>query len=276
MIFYGSWDGTDYALDSTHVAAVGRLTDAGDERPLMTLGQLFELPDKQLASSAPMATLRSREGLWDLAFERISRPASVFESDILPFPEELIGAGGTAFRAIVRREGQRPALWLDPGVFFPCNDIGPKVRNIAPEPIGGSASNRLLLVPAAPDAAGRPVSLGLPLALVAEALDSAAFVAVPACPDNYLGLILWRERAVPVFDLFGWLGLAPTVQADRMLVVRRRSGGRPIAVPVGGRPRVLRLPVAHVKSDRDLGLIPERAECAIELADETVILANLA
>jgi chemotaxis signal transduction protein len=134
-----------------------------------------------------------------------------------------------------------------------------------------------MLFSAHPDGRQGATLFGLSLAQVEEVLRAGAVTPVPGAGGGLLGVVLWRDRVVPVVDLARRAGLAPPAAGPpgRLLVVRGvRRPGR-VAFPVRADLRVEPLPLPSRAWADGPRLSPLAALGVFELAAGTVVVPDV-
>ncbi|NIP38847.1 MAG: hypothetical protein GWM89_07280 [Candidatus Dadabacteria bacterium] len=101
---------------------------------------------------------------------------------------------------------------------------------------------------------------GMSISQVLQILEPQKILDVPCSPDFVYGLINWRNRPVPVIDLYKRVGLRDSQINDqnRFVIARTLSGGQDVCFPVCFDVNVRKLPLPHQKlsidSDIDMSL----------------------
>jgi chemotaxis signal transduction protein len=249
----------------------GWLLGAREDVPVWSLARLLGRSDNGAAREeravlmVPAARGGGRVGWLVVRVERLAAPPR----EIHPLPSPFGSAHAVGVCAVVRT-ADGLALQLDPEALrsdrpAPAADaadvaVGGAVAAEPPmaedgvlcSPIGAAApgTGRALIAELlARSADGRPVAVALAAGQVREIVGAQAIVPVPGAPDHLPGLLLWRDRALPVLDLVrrvagpGRLSVV-ALPASRFVVVS--AGAEEVALPVGRDVRFERLPLpAH-------------------------------
>jgi len=248
--------------------ASGWLLGASEDLTVWSLARLLGRPEAN-AARGDGAVLVVREsaggGRFGLLVDRVEPLESPWASHPLPSP--FVSARVTGICAVVRNE-DRLLLQLDPEALRPdrpaaaessSSGLGGQLacpraeassaptKNLTPRGAGVPGSGRALIADLlARSADGRPVSIALAAAQVLEVVGSRSIVPVPGAPDYLPGLVLWRNRPLPVLDLARRVAdrgrLSVSVSPASRFVVAS-AGAEEVAIPVGRDIRFERLPL---------------------------------
>jgi chemotaxis signal transduction protein len=118
---------------------------------------------------------------------------------------------------------------------------------------------------------------GLSLAQVEEVLRPVPVTPLPGAGGGLLGVLLWRDRVVPVIDLAGASASdpAPAGPPGRLLVVRGVRGSGRVAFPVRADLRVEPLPLPSRAWADGPRMSPLAALGVFELAAGTVVVPDV-
>jgi purine-binding chemotaxis protein CheW len=268
--------------------SVGTLLEEDGNVPVFSLAKLLGRPFQNRGSQLSAILLQVPRP-WALLVDRVSQVSQVATDCVGAVPFALSGKHAEKFHAVVRHEGElllllSPDRLLDSG---PAEEPQPSKRRQGKRPpfqhlAGDPASipphqgQLILFKPLATLRPGRPISWALSIAQVLEILDAPPLVPVPSAPDFVLGLASWHDQSVPVLDLARCLGL-PSSQTEvrpRLLVACGSDPSQQLAFQVKPSIRILRLPVPHQISTRDLGLNEGLVLSAFEMKNETMILLD--
>jgi chemotaxis signal transduction protein len=143
-------------------------------------------------------------------------------------------------------------------------------------PHGPEPPPRAVMLFSAPRNGHGATLFGLSLAQVEEVLRPVPVTPVPGAGGGLLGVLLWRDRVVPVIDLSGGPAADPTAgPPGRLLVVRGvRRPGR-VAFPVRADLRVEPLPLPSRAWADGPRISPLAALGVFELAAGTVVVPDV-
>jgi chemotaxis signal transduction protein len=269
---------------------VGTLPSAGGPIPVFHLGRRLgaEVPATAAARHVVVVDVGGRP--FGLLTDRVAQAQQVAANCLFPLPASLREDGAPCFDALLKID-QQYLLMISPGRLLPgarpaagasdSAQAGPQEPlapvGMAPRPTRGRTAGRIVVFLLADPLPGeRPTAFGLNLAKVSEIVEAGEPIPVPGAPAHVLGLVIRRDRAVPVMDLGTCLGLAPVVpdRRSRLLVVRANRRGEWAGLLVRPAVRILALPVPHQPCRRPL---PSQRGIrgAVELRNETLILPDL-
>jgi chemotaxis signal transduction protein len=244
----------------------GWLLGAREDLPVWSVARILGWPEPSVARGAgavlvvPAARGGGRFGLLVDRVEPLEAPPR----QIHPLPSPFGSAHAVGVCAVVRT-ADGLLLQLDPEALRPDRPAAAAdvavVGVVAEEPamaedgVSGSPldaaaqgpSRALIAELLARSADGRPVALALAAGQVREIVGAQAIVPVPGAPAHLPGLLLWRDRVLPVLDLVqrvagsGRLSVV-ALPASRFVVVS--VGEQEVALPVGRDIRFERLPLA--------------------------------
>jgi chemotaxis signal transduction protein len=253
----------------------GWLLGAREDVPVWSLARLLGRPEGRAARgdrAVLMVPAAGGGGRFGLLVDRVES----FEAPprgAHPLPAPFVLARVAGFHGVVRT-ADGLLLRLDPQALRPdrpsCDHVAasaPEEPAVSPEEAfaGGAAAylqygrgiGRVLIAELLAESAdGRRISLALSAAQVREVVGAQEIVPVPGAPDHLPGLVLWRDRPLPVLDL-ARLVAGPdrpspsALPASRFVVAS--AGTEEIALPVGRDVRFERLPLPA----RPLRLPPE-------------------
>ncbi|HEV7669278.1 MAG TPA: chemotaxis protein CheW [Thermoanaerobaculia bacterium] len=279
----------------------GWLLGAREDVPVWSLARLFGRPEGGAARTeravlmVPAAGGGGRFGLLVDRVERFEAPPRGVHTLPAPFvPARVAGFCG------VVRTADGLLLLLDPQALRPDREgvaersslgVGqlacPRAeassaptKNLTMSVAGAPTTGRVLIAELlAHSADGRRVALALGAAQVREVIGAQAIVPVPGAPDHLPGLVLWRDRPLPVLDLARRLGGPDRLSASGLAASRfvvASAGVEEVALPVGRDVRFERLPLLA----RPLRLPPELAVPEVlggyDLAGSLLLVFDLA
>ncbi len=272
---------------------VGYLAERGGRVPVYCLSErLGRSRQSQPASIRPVVVLQEGARPWALLVDRVSQVVRVDAQSITPMPAVAVDPFTNYFEGIVHRGGETLLLLsltrlnpecppenfaLSPSPFSWRPDRGsPRAPGETDE--GAGQRQIVLFDTAEPARRVRRVTYGLGITQVLEVLGKLPLLPVPNAPQACLGVVNWREWTVPVLDLSQRLGLALAIPSElsRLLIARPPSRSDLVGFLVRPAVRVLRLPIPHQPSTRDLGLDWSVVKGCVELKNETLVLPDLA
>jgi purine-binding chemotaxis protein CheW len=279
--------------DSIHWAdgedgAVGEIEEADSTIPVFSLGKMLGRPAIN-TSHQPAVIVLKADPPRALLVDRVSQVTQVSAQRCGPLASALVGRQASFFQGIVHHEGEL-LLLLSPGRLsdssggeapWPSSRSNhlPSIADISAVQSPNLGHGQLLLFnPLAPTVLGRPITCGLSVAQVLEILDPPPLTSVPSAPHFVNGVVNWGDHSVPVLDLATCLGLprAYTQERTRLLVAYVPDSNDLLAFRVSPAIRIIRLPVPHQLSTRNLELNEEIILGAFELRNETMIMLDLA
>jgi len=135
----------------------------------------------------------------------------------------------------------------------------------------------VMLFSAHPNGRHGATLFGLSLAQVEEVLRPVPVTPLPGAGGGLLGVLLWRDRVVPVIDLAGASASdpAPAGPPGRLLVVRGVRGSGRVAFPVRADLRVEPLPLPSRAWADGPRMSPLAALGVFELAAGTVVVPDV-
>jgi purine-binding chemotaxis protein CheW len=272
---------------------VGYLAERGGHVPVYCLAErLGRSSQSQGAAIRPVVVLKEGPRPWALLVDRVSQVVRLEAELVAPMPGVAIDPFTNYFEGIVNRDGETLLLLsltrlnpecapddfaLSSPSFSHRPDRGSPRAQLAID--GGVGQKKIVLFDTAePAPRVRRVTFALGITQVLEVLGRLPLLPVPNAPPACLGVVNWREWTVPVLDLAQRLGLAPTIPSElsRLLIARPLGKSDLVGFLVRPAVRVLRLPVAHQPSTRDLGLDWSLVKGCVELKNETLVLPDLA
>jgi chemotaxis signal transduction protein len=137
------------------------------------------------------------------------------------------------------------------------------------------SSQRLLLLPLGlTQEKERPWRYGVQLEKMVEVLEAGGGIDAPEGPSHLLGLILWRTRVLPIFDVAATLGVGHTTLDRRTRCLVLRLGREYVGIMVSGNMELLRLPAPHDPSTRPWPGRQELMRGQVELKNATLLLPD--
>jgi chemotaxis signal transduction protein len=270
-----------FSLDMHWVDGIRRLEDDGlaPDVTLIDLGRrlgLVDVPDEP----AVCVRLRNVPRPIELRCTGVAPAVSLEPAQLFAVATLLPLTTRPAFTHVVHLPAG-PGLQLDVSALVPGVPPAEEALVTLPTPVAGmvgAARIVLLQVPSLP-ASKRPLTLGVSAAQTLEVTSDSERLLLPEAPQFRPGFLTWRERPVPILDLGLRLGLTttPATSAPRMLIMQ--TGGAPnyvVAIPVLANVRVRSLPLEHMRCERRLPIPEDLAHGAVELAEETVAVVDLA
>jgi chemotaxis signal transduction protein len=252
----------------------------GKELPVTPLGELLGFPASPRRSRY-LVVVRTKASAHGLLVDRVSQVLTLSSEHLQPLPSTIAAPGPLPFsRVIVARE--QFMLLVDPGKLLlpvaPRIDPPTRTAPAFPECSPPTRVPEQILLFRTQDfhPGDRPLSFAINLHRVREVVDVPDIIPVPLLPSCWVGLARWRERAVPVLDLAGWLGLPPAFfdRGTRLLIVQPH-GGDVLALVIRTSVRMLRLPLAHRPCEQEVALDRSRIRGMVETTRETVVVPDL-
>lgn len=272
------------AEEDSGTPLVGWLPHRGEEIPVYRLGELLGCEGGTATPDYEHILVVDVGGaIWGLLVDHVSQVTHIDSDHVQTLPQSVADPLSACFHGAVEYDGTIHLLLAPerlnpdlPPMPLPARFHAKTPKGLAP--IRADAAGRLVLFGLHDAVEGeRPILCGLPISQVAEILEPPPLVPVPGAPEFALGVTLWRSVVVPVIDLAVRLGLPP-VEVDsrsRLLVLRWGDDHQLIGVMVRPHMRVLRLPIAHEASHRELSLEPGTAHPPVELKYETLMMPIL-
>ncbi len=285
-----------------------------DKIPVYSLAEcLKRLPRLHKATIDPtqrLILLDDPSGIWGLLVDNASPISLASHEQSLSIPDLVIDPAQPYFSKIIRLDSELFLLLSPPHLNpnAPVAEIAkpaiiPNVTNgSTPQTSGNSRKTSLqqLIVFSIPEfganttglTLGSSVTLGLSVTQVEEIVDFLPILPIPAAPDFILGLVNWRNQAVPIVDLSVMQAspLAPAQKAmrtqhaleesdRRLLIVRtvRRTTklNALIGILVNSHIRLLRMPLKYEACHTPATFNPAVVHGTIKLDDDLLIIPNL-
>lgn len=246
------------------------------------LGELLGIPIDRHVGGAHVIMVEINRTRFGFRVDRVSQVSEFTAEHWQPLSPILGPTALACFHAALRFE-QEQVLLLAVEAFHPDGNAAPRSdyprREVAPirDQQVRRVNSLILFRGLNLDPTERPITFGLPMERVYELADTNQMISVPGAPEFVVGLALWRDRVVPVLDMASQLGLtmnSEPFQTDRMLVCRAADSLGPVAF-LAGASRVLRLPAAHIASDRSIDVPSVVIQAQVELDRETLLVPNI-
>jgi purine-binding chemotaxis protein CheW len=268
----------------------GTLPFRNQDVPVFHLGQRLWGGAPPRTTTGHVILVEQTRQPFGLLVDRVSQAQQVPTDCVLPLPSLALDADRNCFEGLLKL-GEQYLLLLSPNRLFPgaLPDGGgeglaarprwvPSALEGLPQGHHVRRTERIVVFTLAEPLAGeRPLSFARDLAQVLEIVELRDLIPVPRAPAFALGLVIWRNRAVPVVDLGSRLGLPPVVpdRRARLLIVRAAQLGELAGFLVRPAIRILRLPVPHQVCTRHLPLDQGLIRGAVETRNETLIIPDV-
>ncbi len=252
--------GRSYYLDAASVRSVHRKEEwrlnwrtetplgwiqyQGEDVPILDLARALGVSHTLVAESAVVVETEAGPKAWGVG--GVGRVVALPEDRVLPVPPSCWTEDSPPWLGVVTGEGTQ-ALCVSPQ-YLGLGDEFPRpaahaailTRPSSPARITGRA-----LLFSSYDGKGRlpDVRFCMGFGQVAEFVTAPRVVSIPSGRPWLTGLIVWRDRSVPVINL-GWgvTGKAGPVETEDYLIARATAEGEFAAVPVFGPPEAVELP----------------------------------
>jgi len=269
-------------------------------RPLLKKGDKQDLSLKRIIVLGGPRDSKGEEGAAGAAVmvDRVSQVMQIREDRILALPRLLASLGVTNFSGLVKDEEamalllappellrritaggppehqkQEPSIIRFPALPASRGDLqgkkSPKKHNI-----GG----RLLIFTTG---AERDLSLCLSISQVSEIMRPVEITPVPLAPGYLHGMILWRNKAVPIVDL-GYLlgfkrsaGMRPEGGEQRLMITRGASSDSLLGFPVDPAIRAQALPIKYAPCEKPLLLNHQLVRTIVEMNEEILVMPDI-
>lgn len=229
-----------YAFDASKVRAIHRWESVQREpqsagaigvlagKPVYPLARLLGLDEDAAASEGPVLLLDDCA----IQVDRISRPAPVAESGLRCLPRPALAAHGRV-HGLARIDGELTLL-LDPARLRDPSGapaVPPWPADEAWSAPASSTTDKLLCF--LPPGHGTQTYFAVSYRQAVEVAQGLTLRRLRSGEPWLAGLVDWRDRAVPVVDLAGLLGIgpSPTVETARVLIARSPRSGELFALP---------------------------------------------
>ena len=279
--------GRDYCLDMAHVRGLHRpehLVPSGESSgpmgwaveqgrtiPVYPVRPELDPEAQRVARAGQVIVLLEVAGeSFGVVVERVTRIGRVPRSSIVPVPD--LGSAARLVRGVVRFEDEQ-ILQLEPESLSPSGPKTaspvqptlPKLESQSEPPASDRSPRRgrrssetgrrskVVLFSTAEPRAGEPsVEFMLSVTQVAEILLPVTPLFVPGSPSAVQGLVVWRDRAVRVFDLDQILGFASgEAPVHRHILIAKAAQSREFSgLLIRPQVRILSLPLPHKLSQR--------------------------
>jgi chemotaxis signal transduction protein len=267
--------------EETGTPLVGHWVHRQESVPIFDLGLMLDRPTRVDAGSGHLVIFNSEPEPWGLLVDRVSQVATFGFQKVLPLPDllhEMVycfhGAIDTMYGLSLILDARRlnPEVNLVQSVLE--SGIAPLDDDDILIPSFGKKSQLFTFGLPGIEEGSRPIRFGLPGLQVVEVLETASPIPVPGTPPQLLGITLWRNRLLPVFDPAILLGL-PVESSDRTRMVVLRVGAEYAAIRTSTHMRLQSLPLPHLPSQREFPIEHESIQQVIELRDERVALVDI-
>lgn len=275
-----------FCVDLTHLRGIERadglrfgadgiwLPGAAEDIPVLDLSATL-FPERGPVRSGRVLVFHTGSAPRAMLVERLGQAFVAPQESLHPMPKAAQGRFAGLRQVAVDRE--ELLLAIDPRI---SEDNDGSTR---PDSKDSRLSNRApaagppRLMTFTSRSSANALRFGLSLRQVAEILLAPRIFAVPGASDGLLGLVLWRQRPVPVVHLDARLsGKAEDApQLDRLLVAWTGRRDDAIAFPVRRDVRIHDLPVAHEPCRQPLELDTSLAHAVFEMEDRQLVIPNL-
>jgi chemotaxis signal transduction protein len=284
-----STNGQSYLINRRWVRDVRPGVSPGDHDGTMPIFALPRLLGGEVTSRTKqqqVIPLETPRGRWGLLVDCVAQDVRVAPESMVALPPCL--AHWSAIEAVHHVRGASSLMLFPPALLPKDGDIpqvpitrSPSRSNrtlpALPLPPGGTvALKKLLLCPIrTPGLAGRALSLGLSVVQVNEVIAPESIIRLPGAQPPLVGLTVWRNLALPVFDFTTKLQNDSATGAARMVIARATKSLEPAALVARSPFHVLRLPVASMPARRSPAIDARYLRGAFELPDLTVAVPDL-
>ncbi len=255
-----------------------------DETPVYSLDGLLHRREESAFSNGALLEMQGMTP-WALAVDRVGGEIEVFSDQISALPRIARNSCHSCIQGALVTDSEivyvispqhlhpsaiapaeEPERWQPPKAEASELESGDKVRHI----LAFKLYNE--------DPPDINVLFALSLSQVIEILGPTDITPLPYSPPGILGMINWRNRAIPVVDLGRKVALPPLLsyrRPARMLIARATTAPDLMAIPVTMDLRGGRLPIPHRECDYDLPLNPMLVRGAYELDGEVLVIPDL-
>ncbi len=309
--FIRCWAGGQvYALDMTRVRTIQRVDrlqrevgEAGQVGWLEVAGQrvaVWSLADRLgVTAVAPtesqrVIVLNDPTRPWGLLVERVAPVETAVAHEIHLLPAMALNPANPYFDRVIRH-GADLLLLLSPDCLhpeiaglpaaslptvsseWPAADSRVQNRQSAKTQNGQHGQMVVFKLPQ-PIAGDEALSFALSITQALELLEPLPIIPVPGAADFVQGLVLWRQRPVPLIDLGQRLG-APTNDKQfartRLMIVRTAGLDELVGFLVNPAVQVVRLPLAHKLLPQPVYLADEMILGCAGLDDELLVVPDM-
>ena len=213
------------SVDASQPAAGGLGTLGG--KPVYRLAHLLGLGEEPAATAGPVLMLDE----YAVQVDSVSRPRLVAESQLRRLPRPAQGAQGRV-AGLVRLEGELTLL-LDPRRLAEPGEASPPPWPCDEPWVSGAFTTTDKLLCFLPPGHGEHTYLAVSYRQAVEVALGLKLSRLRSSEPWLAGLVDWRDRAVPVVDLAGLLGVEPSARVDvsRTLIARAPRSGELFAFP---------------------------------------------
>lgn len=289
--------GRSYYLDAAHVRSVQRkeqwrlnwrtdsplgwVRDGDDELPVFDLARALGVSHTKVAENAVVVDTWDGKKAWGVG--GVGRVVMMAEDRLLAVPDACRDSVTTPWLGLVA-DPESSALCLDPRLVgsevLPPGISTPNASSRTPDQdqVKPARPTGRALLFSAFDGKGRlpEVRFCFGFGQIGEFITLPNVIPFPSGPGWLAGLIVWRERTVPVVNLaFAATGKPLPVDCEDYLVVRANASGDFAAVTVFGRPDTVELPLAcESSSDAPPVAHPSWFFCGFHRKHELILLPD--
>lgn len=241
----------EWRLNWRSDSPLGWIRHGESELPVLDLARALGVVHSQVADNAFVVDTVEGPRAWGVG--GVGRVISVAGDQILPVPEPCLEAnGGAPWLGLVTGQ-ETEALCLAPQLLgaaemnnaavFPAFSSSSSAA-AAPPSAGAKPTGRAILF-SAYDGKGRlpEIRFCFGFGQIGEFITAPQVIPFPGGPAWLSGLLVWRERTVPIVNLaLASTGKPLPIDTEDFLVVRATAGGIFAAVTVFGRPDTVELP----------------------------------
>ena len=266
---------------SEEADSVGSLEIAdGSRAEVRSLRAEFRLGDESTESRGHVAVVRGADRAIGLLVDRVVQIQGLDSAAVLSLPALARLAWGDQFRGVLAHEGGLTPIIspadLGRGVTVNSPNVEPR-----PAPLPETAEvdaqwrGRIITFTVGGSDARRS-RFALSVRQVPEVAVGARIMQIETTAGAFVGLMSWRDQAIPVLDLAALAGLPSDPSSTPRTLVARTSTGDDIAFSVGPDTDVRRLPLENATPwRRELPVDRALVHSALEVDAAPLMLLNL-
>ncbi|MGL6073262.1 MAG: chemotaxis protein CheW [Fimbriiglobus sp.] len=252
-------------------AVRGSLVYRGEEVGVLCLGSL--LGRNPVTNRHPFAILlNSASGRFAILVDRVSQSKD-YPLDQLQTPPELVSHSTNGLVSHFIAEEETFLMVMAAERLIDDTPAKSRRRNITTrEKPSGLAEQIIAFRSQEFTTSERPYTFGIPARNVVEVMTLPPIQKLPTTSSDFLGVVPWRGRVLPVVDLSARMGLAPSSAAATRAVVTLVDG-RPFALAAMPGVHVWNLPLPHAASTKTWP--SQYLRGAVELKAESLLSPDL-
>ncbi len=233
--------------------------------------------------------LRGKGGPWALMVGSVSRVISVPLNCVSALPSVTVNSPSSCFAGVIKM-GEKMLLLLSPENINAetLPDIREQKKNKSkrnidkPRSVRERRAGQVVIFSASEQRLKQKgLYLGLSISQVSEILEPLPIVEVPGAPHFVQGIVNWRDRAVPVIDLYACLKLGAEVNElarTRLIIIRNKAEKNEdiyMGFLIKPNVRLLRFPTAAAPYSKNIPANIKLLRTVVELGQEILMIPDV-